>query len=80
MNNILVADGTHTSRLERGISPPMRLAVTIPLKINGRDSGVCVYLASNAFAMPQPDPFIFMNVAHQIVDAINAAAIVVRQV
>lgn len=44
----VLGDPCGLKRLERGIAPPMKAAITIPIQ----DSGIVVYVCSSPFGMP----------------------------
>lgn len=44
----VIGDTCGLKQLERNIAPPMKAAITIPI----RDSGIVVYVCSSPFGMP----------------------------
>lgn len=38
------------TRVERNIAPPLRSAITLPVLVDGRDTGVAIHVAVSAFA------------------------------
>lgn len=54
--------------VERGIAPPLRLAVTMPIEIDGsRDANIVVYVGTSAFsAHDSASPQFLNRVAHEI--------------
>jgi hypothetical protein len=38
--------------MERNIQPPMFAAITLPVLVDGKDIGICVYVAASPFPAP----------------------------
>lgn len=47
-------DKANIDRVEYNISPPMKAAITIPVKVDGKDLGVAVYLCTSPFTLGNP--------------------------
>lgn len=41
---------TASTEVERNIAPPMKTAITLPVVINGRDTGLAIYVSASPFA------------------------------
>lgn len=51
----IILNKSHLTDIEHDIRPPLSCAVTLPVIIDGQDSGICVYVAATAFR-PDVDP------------------------
>ena len=67
--------GLGVKRVEHGIAPLMESAVTIPININGKDSGIVVYVSTSPFGLVHPSDTIVNAVAVAVANAIDTAAI-----
>ncbi len=56
--------------IEEGISPRFAKVITLPVLVNGHDSGIAVYLAASAFARPVSDTSLKL-LATVIADLVN---------
>lgn len=63
------------NRPERNIAPPMQLAITIPLAIDGRHSmhdGYIVYVCQGGFDLPKRDtPMVLKAIAKAIAEQLG---------
>lgn len=51
-------DKSHIDTVEYGISPPMKIAVTLPIINDGKDTGIVIYIASSPFRQTPGAEFI----------------------
>jgi len=58
------------TRIERRISPLMLQTITLPIVVNGRDTGVAVYIATSAFADQVADAEL-IAITRKILEAVN---------
>ena len=47
----LEIDKSEAARVEYDISPPMARAVTLPITLDGKDTGVSIYVAASPFSL-----------------------------
>jgi hypothetical protein len=47
------------------IAPPMAAAITLPIVVDGQDTGLCIYVAASAFGV-WPDPVRLKEVAAEV--------------
>ncbi len=59
------------NRIERHIQPPMPMVITLPVHVDGRDSGCAIYLTASAFSSPHVTVAGLKNLADEVSDLIN---------
>lgn len=63
---------TREDDVEHDIRPPMRQAVTMPLKLDGKDLGMSVYVAMSSFADVSLSDADVLRVAQEVGRRINS--------
>lgn len=59
------------NRIERDIQPLMPMVITLPVQVDGHDSGCALYVVASPFSVPRATPAGLKNLADEISDLIN---------
>ncbi len=57
--------------IERDIAPPMKFAVTIPVRVDDMDAGVVIYIAISPFGVPTDNYRECLNLMREVVDRLE---------
>jgi hypothetical protein len=60
-------DKTHTDNVERNIAPPLARAITVPVLIDGKDTGVVIYVGQSSFR----EKVVSVSVLQKIADSLS---------